>query len=330
MSANQQSFVAKAEQVRLRLASMQTAATSAGSRFFSPCSSAAARPSVSFQTPPHTSSSGGATGDLAEDSGEYSSLFSVAGGGAGGLSLFLLTLDVKSSLCQGLVKGGLKFCTLGAGGCSYSSHLKKKAILSDNHLYIAVDNKSAYVNHHIPTSILSENQLSLILSEHHTKEEWVRLMYAWNKKSKEDSKSDSNPYARVGSLMLTTAVTPNRKRKSFYEASEASPSESVPDLVAASSSLSESSSGSVDFEVIPIGSNDRDGDIPPEEKPADIAMKWDLLVNNVNKVLEVFKSLRQNFGNDMDLLHEKISEVDCRIGTIPSGSTAGLEDCLSV
>jgi hypothetical protein len=59
-------------------------------------------------------------------------------------------------------------------------------------------------------------------------------------------------------------------------------------------------------------------------------MKWDLLVNNVNKVLEVFKSLQQNFGNDMDLLHEKISEVDCRIGTIPSGSTAGLEDCLSV
>jgi len=89
MSANQQSFAAKAEQVRLRLASMQTAAASAGSRLFSPRPAtgvAGARPTVSFFTPTRSVPSGGTPEDLVEDSGEFS-------------SLFLLSPDFKSSLC---------------------------------------------------------------------------------------------------------------------------------------------------------------------------------------------------------------------------------------
>ena len=327
MSANQQSFAAKAEQVRLRLASMQTAAASAGSRLFSPRPTAGSRPTVSFKTPPRLPV--GSAEDLAEDSGEYSSLFVFAGGGAGDLSLFLLSPDVKSSLCQGVVKGGLKFCTLGAGTCSYSSHLKKKAVLDENHLYIAADNRSAFINHHIPATILNESQLSLILSERHTKQEWGRLLHAWNEKSQEDSKPDSNPYSRVGSLMVSSAVTPSRKRKSVYDVTDSSMSGgSEPDLVAASSSLSETSSGSFYFEIIPQISVESEDEISPEEKLTDIVVKWDLLVGNVNKMSEVFKSLRRNFGNDVELLHDKISVVDCRVGSLPTNSV-GLEDCLS-
>jgi len=220
-----------------------------------------------------------------------------------------------------VVKGGLKFCKLGASSCSYSSHAKKKADLSDNHLYIVADNKSAFVNHYIPASILDDSQLSLILSERHTKEEWVRLLHAWNEKSQEDSKGESNPYSRVGSLMVSTAVTPSRKRKSVYEVSESPTSGSIPDLVAASSSLTESSSASYEFEVIPVGGiESTTGDVFPEEKLADIVMKWDLLVTNVNKIADVFKTLRRNFGQDVELLHDKVSLVNCRIGTLPTNS----------
>jgi hypothetical protein len=228
-----------------------------------------------------------------------------------------------------VVKGGLKFCTLGAGSCAYLSHAKKKAVILDNHLYTAADNKSAFINHHIPSTILDESQLSLILSERHTKEEWVRLLHAWNEKSQEDSKADSNPYSWVGSLMVLMAVTPSRKRKSFYKVPESSLSGSIPDLVAASSSLSKTSAGSLEFEVIPlVGVDGSDGDVSTEDKLVDIVNKWDLFVTNVNKISDVFKVLRCNFGNDVELLHDKVSLVDCCIGTLPTNSV-GLEDCLS-
>ena len=329
MSANQQSFAAKAEQVRLRLANMQTAAASAGSRLFSPRLAAGPRPTVSFLTPTRSAAPGDTAEDLVEDSGEFSSFLSVAGGGAGDLSLFLLSPDIKSSLCLGLIRGGLKFCTMGAGRCNFSSHVKKKAETWDNHLYIAADSKSAFVNHHIPRSILDESQLSIILSERHTKEDWVKLLHAWNEKSLEDSKPEANPYTRVGALMVSTAVTPSRKRKAIYEVSDSSTNSSVPELLATASSLSETSSGSFDFDSIPVVGEDNSSDpVSVDDKLSDIILKWDLLVSNVNKISDAFKLLRRNFGNDIELLHDKVSLVDCRIGTLPTNSV-GLEDCLT-
>jgi hypothetical protein len=67
----------------------------------------------------------------------------------------------------------------------------------------------------------------------------------------------------------------------------------------------------------------------PEEKLVDMVTKWDLLVNNVNKISDVFKQVRRSFGNDIDTLQDKISMVDCRIGPMPT-SAIGLEDCLNV
>ena len=83
MSTNQQTFAAKAEQVRLHLASKQTAAASAGSRLFSPRPAAggAGARTVSFLTPTRSVPSGGPHEELAEDSGEFSSFFSVSVGG---------------------------------------------------------------------------------------------------------------------------------------------------------------------------------------------------------------------------------------------------------
>jgi len=273
MSTNQQSFAAKAEQVCQRLATMQTAAASAGARLFSLRTPAGTRPMVTFSTPARGLVPGGPDGGVVESSGEYSSISVFSGGGAGDLSLFLLSPGMKSSLCLGLVKGGLKFCTLGKGSCSYSSHLKKKASLQDDHLFIAADTRSAYVNHHIPASILTKSQLSTILSERHTKEEWVRLLHAWNVRTQEDGSSDSNPFSRVGSLMVSSAVTPCRKRKPLYDVSEYSAEDSEPDLVAASSSLSESTKDMYDFEVIPTSSDSGESEIPTEEKLSEMIVK---------------------------------------------------------
>ena len=51
-----------------------------------------------------------------------------------------------------------------------------------------VHGSSAFINHHIPASVLNYGQLNLILSERHTKEEWVRLLHAWNIKAQDELK----------------------------------------------------------------------------------------------------------------------------------------------
>ena len=325
MSANQTSFAAQAERIRLRLSSMKTSATQVGERLFSP-PPAASRPErgVHF-TPPRDSSSGGVPDDLAGGSGEYSSISVYAGGGAGELSLFRFTPELQSSLCQGVVSKGLKFCLLGAQACPHKSH-QKKATLFVDHLYVAADAKSAFINHHIPSSVLSGNQLNLILNERHTKEEWVRLLHAWNSQAQEDLKPDV--YSRVGALMVSTAVTPSRKKRPIYAVEEEDLSDTVPGLLAASSSLSESLSGSFEFEFIPPVPEGGDESMGSDDKLADMLQKWDLLVGNVNKISEAFKHIRRSFGNDVDSLQDKISIVDCRVGNIPRNTT-GLEDCLT-
>jgi len=81
MSTNQQSFAAKAEQVCQRLATMQTAAASAGARLFSLRTPAGTRPMVTFSTPARGLVPGGPDGGVVESSGEYSSISVFSGGG---------------------------------------------------------------------------------------------------------------------------------------------------------------------------------------------------------------------------------------------------------
>jgi hypothetical protein len=175
---------------------------------------------------------------------------------------------------------------------------------------------------------LTKSQLSTILSERHTKEEWVRLLHAWNVRTQEDGSPESNPFSRVGSLMVSSAVTPCRKRKPLYDVSEYSAEDSEPYLVAASSSLSESTKDTYDFEVIPTSSDSGESEIPTEEKLSEVIVKWDMLVRNVNKTFDVIKHFRRSYDDEMEAVHDKITAMDCRVGTFPS-NTSGLEDCLS-
>ena len=78
-----------------------------------------------------------------------------------------------ASLCCGAVAGGIKFCTLGAESCTFTMHSKKVEV-HVNSLYISMGRNSA------PVDALTQDQLSHLLEEAHSKDEWVRLIWEFN------------------------------------------------------------------------------------------------------------------------------------------------------
>jgi hypothetical protein len=106
--------------------------------------------------------------------------------------VFVLTAELVQDMCCGAVSGGVKFCTLGASKCTFSSYHKKVAVLSDE-LYIAAPRNTAYSSHHVPVRLLSEGQLMAVLREQHPKDKWVRLLHALNSQSSDTTLSIGNP-----------------------------------------------------------------------------------------------------------------------------------------
>ena len=292
---------------------------SAGERLFSPRITRSGA-QVNFASPlPGRSAGPGSIPDAGVgDSGELS-LPGVSGGGSGDLSLFVLSPELKSSLCLGTVARGLKFCTKGKGVCSTGGHAKKIEVV-EHDLYISTGRNSAFSNHHIPSSVLTSSQLGAILQERHTEEEWVRLLHAWNSKALEETKPSETPFTKVGALMVSTAVTPSRKRKPIYGPVE---EDSIPGLSASSSSLSSPSSVDSDFELVPIAIDS----VPPEEKLADVLSKWDTVVLNVNAMSGLFKKLRSTLGDDIENVQDRVNVVDSRIGA--RSKLEPFEDCLT-
>lgn len=88
----------------------------------------------------------------------------------GGLSAFIMIPELYDGLCCDAVAGGVKFCTLGVGVCTFSTHSKKVVVVPD-HLYVSTGCQSAFTHHHAPTTSLSSAQLSTLLKERHSREE---------------------------------------------------------------------------------------------------------------------------------------------------------------
>jgi hypothetical protein len=102
-----------------------------------------------------------------------------------------MTADMDSNLCLGSVGNGLKFCTLGALQCTFSTHSKKVQVSQDT-LYIAAGRNSAFTHHCISTSCLSSAQIIDILQERHTEEEWALLFHSWELNSQVDKQEASS------------------------------------------------------------------------------------------------------------------------------------------
>jgi hypothetical protein len=170
--SSQLDLAALAEKTHQRLTRLTASATSAGERLFSP-STARSQPTVAFLTPQRSSDLGASVhaGGVG-DSGELSLSSVASGGGAGDLSLFIMSPDLKRSLCLRAVSRGLKFCTLGASHCTFTTHSKKVDVVEGD-LYLSAGRNSGFSNHHIPKTVLMNEQLRLILQERHTKDEWV-------------------------------------------------------------------------------------------------------------------------------------------------------------
>jgi hypothetical protein len=96
--------------------------------------------------------------------------FSMAGGVSGGLTAFVMTPDLLEKLCCGSVAGGVKFCTLGATACGFTTHVKRVA-MERNHLYVSGGQNSAFTHHHVPVAALAPDQVSALLKEQHSKED---------------------------------------------------------------------------------------------------------------------------------------------------------------
>jgi len=73
-------------------------------------------------------------------------------------------------MCCGAVAGGVKFCTLGAKSCNFTTHHKKVEVFQD-HVYVAAGRNSAFSFHHAPISVLASDQLDVLLQEQHSQAE---------------------------------------------------------------------------------------------------------------------------------------------------------------
>jgi len=173
------------ESARDRLTRLETQGSALRERLLSPASRVSAghmavSQGTAFPSPPPRGSSGGLLTSMDVGvSGESLSVSAVSGGGAAAvLPVFEMTADLHCRLCLGTVGNGLKFCTLGGDQCSFTSH-SKKVPTEVGALYIASVRNSAFARHCIQANLLSPPQLSSVLAEKHTKEEWVYLFHTW-------------------------------------------------------------------------------------------------------------------------------------------------------
>jgi len=239
--------------------------------------------------------------------------FLLSGGGvSGGLTAFVVTPELLDTLCCGAVAGGVKFCTLGSRSCSFTTH-QRKAEVFPGHIYVSAGRNSAFTFHHVPTAALATDQLSTLLQEQHSKEEWVRLLLGLNQGLMKE-KDTWNPPARAMASVLE-AATPARKKKSRYELRVQPAAGLSPGQGQVSASLQES----FDEEPVILSSEDS-GDVPEEAKLRMVATQWDVLVNLVNKLGASLRALRDTVGDDMFEMEDKILSVDACLGRQPTRS----------
>jgi hypothetical protein len=231
------------------------------------------------------------------------------------LSLFEMTPDLLSSLCLGIVGNGLKFCTLGATQCTFTTHTKKVKVSTDT-LYIASSRNSAFTHHFIGVGLLSADQRDAVLQECHSKEEWAHLFHIWKANAVTDTEMGAQTYAPVSSGVLMSTIKPvKRFRSDMVSESSLSDRDNL-----ASFSLDS------DVEIIDIPADDLK-DLPQEEAFARILLYWDDLTSNVNKFGSLIRRLQGSLYRNMDSLDGRIDSVDAHLGICSRPSLA--DSCIT-
>jgi hypothetical protein len=91
--------------------------------------------------------------------GGRSGEFLLLGGSTSGLSVFVTTLDLLDGMCLGAMAGSVKFYTLEALACSFTTHSKKVGVCPEA-IYISTGHQSAFTHHYAPVALLLPSRLS--------------------------------------------------------------------------------------------------------------------------------------------------------------------------
>jgi len=254
---------------------------------------------------------------VAQGGGVGSGEFSVAGGLSGGLPVFVVSPELLSDMCCGAVAGGVKFCTLRAADCSFTTHTKKVDVVQGS-LYISTSRNSAFTHHHASIAGLSDDQLADLLKERHAKEVWIRLL-----RGLVQSAEGGNPLEATGgnrSISVLEAVTPARKRKVRYD------DETLVGTLFATPGKRENQDSTED-ELVIIPSVDS-ADQSSDEKVAMIISQWNPIVTSVNKLGGQVHNLRSMISEDLAHVDTRVLDLDARLGSAPA--RCGFEDCGTV
>jgi len=303
------------ESARDRLARLETQGSALRERILSPASRTSAGSPVvarglAYSSPLPRAAAGGLSGLSSEVGvpGEYLPSSGFSGGGAAVLSVFEMTADMHCLLCLGSVGNGLKFCTLGADQCSFSTHAKK-VVVDVGSLYISSGRNSAFARHSIKAGLLSSEQLFSVLGEKHTREEWVYLFHLWNNQAGSSTAEPGGPgvYSVVSAIKPVKRVrleepleiTANLNLSDYYlqenvEGEQEKAEDVAPDLVLLSSPSSEYKT--------------------QEERLEDIIQSWDSLVRTIKVLSSSFRSIQKKHNQFSEAVDERTSSLESIVG----------------
>jgi hypothetical protein len=234
--------------------------------------------------------------------------------------MFVTTPELLDLMCCGAVAGGVKFCMLRSSECTFTTHSKKVEVASDA-IYISTGRNCAFSHHHAPVSRLEDSQLPLLLSEQHSKEDWIRLLRGLNQAMNVDEEGGLAQVPKQVSIL--EAFTPRRKRKARYEEPILGDGDSL-FLTPGKRDQGRGSRDSGDDELVILPSEDSE-DQGPEEHLVIIIAQWGQVVGAINKIGSSVHALRGTMSEDIGDLESKLLDVDARVGTLPL--QGGFEDC---
>ena len=209
---------------------------------------------------------------------------------------------------------GIKFHTLGAQTCTFTTHAKKVGVFT--HLYVSTGKNNTFTHHHAPVDVLGEGQLEVLLQERHDKETWVLLLHGANQQALSKSNEEE-----VRESVLD-AVTPGCKRKNCYEEVKVS---SMNLMLTLAVEKPHEVLFDDEIKILPLEDS---SDLPHEDRVGNKIAQWDQVIATVNKIGLGLGCLQFNVLGCVMSLEGRLLRTDVRMGVPPS--TQSFEDCGSV
>ncbi len=155
------------------------------------------------------------------------------------------------------------------------------------------------MHHVINKELLSSDQLRVLMLERHSKEEWVQLFHLLRLQPSV-SEGDAAADSRAKSSMLMSVIkTCKRVRSDFLETPSSSWDRDQPGSISLDS----------EFDLVNMEATDLQ-DLPLEEKLNRLHHQWEILVENLNKMIGMLRRINSSHLADLDFIEDKISSVN--------------------